>query len=248
MSNKTRQVQGHASGKGAAGYPLGIIAVETNYPLLPGNIVNASSYSFPVYVKVLAGVGLEEIIQYDKAITEKIIAAGNELIDLGVRAVVGACGSFAFYQKEVAAELSVPTFMSVMLQTSLIEQGLKPEQSIAVIAAKASAVSERVFTQCNITNPERLHVHSAVDLEECLKLYYSDPVFNNEKLEYELVELAQEIFKQRPDTGAILLQCSDLPPYASSIQSVTGLPVFDMHSLIEWVRHAVLRFPYQGYV
>lgn len=248
MNNKSRQVQGYISGNGASGYPLGIIAVETHYPLLPGNVVNVSSYSFPAYVKVLTGVGLEEIIQYDKAISKKIITAGNDLIDLGVRAVVGACGSFAFYQREVAAELSVPVFMSVMLQAPLIEQGLRPEQSIAVIAAKASAISERVFTQCNILNPERLHIYSAVELQECLKLYYADPAFNNEKLERELVELTQNILKQRPDTGAILLQCSDLPPYASAIQAATGLPVFDMHSLIEWVRHAVLRFPYQGYL
>ena len=36
-----------------AGIPIGIIAIDLEYPKLPGNVVNASTYDFPVlYEKV----------------------------------------------------------------------------------------------------------------------------------------------------------------------------------------------------
>ncbi len=43
----------------------------------------------------------------------------------------------------------------------------------------------------------------------------------------------RELVEKRPEAGAILLQCSDLPPFAWPIQNATGLPVYDMNTLID---------------
>jgi hypothetical protein len=43
-----------------------------------------------------------------------------------------------------------------------------------------------------------------------------------------------------------LIQCSDLPPYAAAIQRATGLPVFDMVTLIDHVRAALKRRPFES--
>jgi hypothetical protein len=231
-----------------SGYPVGIIVVDTDYPLLPGNVANATTYPFPVHIKVLRGVRGEDVMRFDPALTGPIIEAGFELLEAGVRAVVGACGSFANYQKDVAAALPVPVFLSVMLQTNLIEQGLQPHQSIGVIAARASALTERVFEQCGIANPGRLNIYSAMDLEECGKLFRAAPDFDNASLERDLTALARRIVAEHPETGAIIIQCSDLPPYAAAIERAVRLPVFDMTTLIDWVYRAVVRSEFRGYM
>ena len=231
-------------GRGAGGYAVGIIGVHTDFPLIRGNVVNATTFPFPVYVRVLDEVSGAQIMAYDPVYEGPIIAAGQDLVRLGVRAVVGACGSFANFQKPVAAALPVPTFMSVMLQTTLITQGLAPDQSVGVIAMRASALTDHVFEQCDIHNPDRLHVHSTVDLEQSKKLYSADPTFDDEQFGAELVSLARGILNDRPDTGAWIIQCSELPPYAARIQAATGLPVWDMNSLIIWAHHAVAQRDY----
>ena len=53
--------------------------------------------------------------------------------------------------------------------------------------------------------------------------------------------------QQHPDIKAILLECSDLPPYAAAIQKATGLPVFDFITLANWVASAVLQKTYTGW-
>jgi len=51
----------------------------------------------------------------------------------------------------------------------------------------------------------------------------------------EVVGLAKELLKKDGDIGAILLECSDMPPYAAAIQAETQLPVFDFITLIRWL-------------
>lgn len=41
-----------------------------------------------------------------------------------------------------------------------------------------------------------------------------------------------EGMKACPDMGAILLECTDLPPFGSAIQEATDLPVFDFNPMM----------------
>ena len=45
---------------------------------------------------------------------------------------------------------------------------------------------------------------------------------------------------EHPEIGAIVLECTNMPPYAADVQAATGLPVFDITGLIRMV-HAALR-------
>ena len=45
---------------------------------------------------------------------------------------------------------------------------------------------------------------------------------------------------RHPDIGAIVLECTNMPPYAFALREALGLPVYDIYSLITWL-HAGLR-------
>ena len=80
------------SGRSFAGAPIGILLVEADYAMLPGNVANASTYDFPVLYQVLEGVTFERIAAADPGVLDVLIAGGEALIANGVRAVVSACG------------------------------------------------------------------------------------------------------------------------------------------------------------
>ena len=73
------------------------------------------------------------------------------------------------------------------------------------------------------------------------------PVFDNEVARQEVVEGALELIEGE-NVGAILLECSDMPPYAADIQAATLLPVFDFITLIKWMQSAVMQRPYAGWM
>ena len=235
-------------GQTIAGHAIGIIVINIWYPLMPGNVANASTYNFPVLYKILKEASVEQILSGDPSLLDMVIKGGNELIQQGARAIVGACGSFANYQKDVAAALNVPTFLSVMLQVPLIIQSLKPDQKLGILAASAAALTPKVFDQCGITDISRLVITEALSLPEFQNIIECTGRFNSYKLEQEVVDLMKEFVSKNPDIGAILIQCSDLPSYAWAIQNAVKLPVFDMNTLIEWIHYAVVRRPYRGFI
>ena len=66
------------------------------------------------------------------------------------------------------------------------------------------------------------------------------------KLQAETVGVAKALIEREASIGAILLECSLLPPYAAAVQSATGLPVFDFTHLVTLVHDACARQPFHG--
>ena len=66
------------------------------------------------------------------------------------------------------------------------------------------------------------------------------------KVESEVLAAAKKLVKSNNDLGAIVLECTDMPPYAHALQKATDLPVFDLTTLAVMIHDVVLRTQYQG--
>ncbi|MBI1964442.1 MAG: hypothetical protein HYS37_13825 [Candidatus Rokubacteria bacterium] len=55
----------------------------------------------------------------------------------------------------------------------------------------------------------------------------------------EHVRVARRLVAEHPDVGAIVLECTNMPPYAADVQRATGLPVFDIVSLVTLLHGAL---------
>jgi hypothetical protein len=100
--------------------------------------------------------------------------------------------------------------------------------------------------QCGVDDLSGLVIYGAQDLPEFRNILECTGKFNSHKLEQELVGLARQMVSENPEIGAILLECSDMPPYAWAIQNATRLPVFDFITLIDWIHGGMVRRPFTG--
>ena len=55
---------------------------------------------------------------------------------------------------------------------------------------------------------------------------------NPYKVEQDLATLAKQMVKDNPEIGAMLLECSAMPPYAWAVQNAIDLPVYDFNKKI----------------
>ncbi len=230
-----------------AGHAIGIVVLETWYPLLPGNVANATTFDFPVRYKILRGATVERILRADPALLDMIIQAGHEFEQEGVRALVGACGYFANYQREVAAALNIPVFLSSLLQAPMMYHALRPDQQVGILVANAKAVNQTMLEACGITSDIPVAYLGMEDQPEFRNILEYGGQFHYDKFEAEVVSRARQLVAENPDVGAILLECSDLPPFARSVQEVVKLPVFDFISMINWIYHGVVQRSYNGF-
>jgi hypothetical protein len=58
-------------------------------------------------------------------------------------------------------------------------------------------------------------------------------------LEREMVEAARALVARHPDVGAIVFECTNMPPFAAAVRKATGLPVFDMVNMLRWFIGAI---------
>ena len=115
-----------------------------------------------------------------------------------------------------------------------------------MFAADGSSLNDDLLARVG-SNTERLIIQNVGDMESFAPIRWGGHELDNGKLTDDLCSLAKELCRQHPDIKAILLECSDLPPYAAAIQKATGLPVFDFITLANWVASAVLQKTYTGW-
>lgn len=215
------------------GQDIGILMLDTIFPRLLGDIGNAATFSFPVRYKVVSGAFPARVVpEQDNSLLPHFVAAARELEQSGVKAITTSCGFLAVYQSELAESVSVPVFTSSLLQIPLIESMLAPDRNIAVVAANGQTLSERKLVEKFSRSKME---HAVIGLESSEEFYSvfvrQRTTLNLPKLTYEITQAAKRAKQLAPQAGAIVLECTNLPPFRHIFQQVTGLPVFDIVSL-----------------
>jgi hypothetical protein len=137
----------------------------------------------------------------------------------------------------LANDLDVPVATSSLLQLPLLQRLIRRDQSVCVVTANAATMTEAHFDAVGVDSKVRERIYLA-GLESC-------PTFQNfihERTEldflaaqHEVVEAVTKAVAAHPDTGAVLLECTNLPPFTPTIKKALGLPVWDAVSMINWL-------------
>lgn len=236
-------------GQNIAGFPIGILYIDDVwYPMMPGNIVNGYTFDFPVRLMAVDGLDIPRLFRAEDSVLVDLIRAGKKLENEGVRAISAACGFFGNYQKQLAEALDVPVAVSSLVQIPWIATVIKPSAKIGVLTADQSSLTEKLLKNCGVTNLNQLIIRDLRNAPEFSCILEGRGEFENGKVREEVVEAALSIVNENDNVGAILLECSDMPPYASDVQRAVKLPVFDFTTLIKWLHSSVTQKPYCGFI
>jgi hypothetical protein len=56
----------------------------------------------------------------------------------------------------------------------------------------------------------------------------------------DILEAGRELVTRHPEVGAVVLECTNMPPYARALCAALGRPIFDIYTMITWL-HSGLR-------
>jgi Asp/Glu/hydantoin racemase len=224
------------------GFPVGVVAMECFIPYPPGSPMNPRTFDFPVIHASVPGATMDALIYNPQTelLRDRFIQAGEQLVRQGVKAVFGGCGFMILFQKELSEALPVPVYSSSLLQLPMINQSLKKDQTIGIISASGvSLTPKHMEIACN--GMEIPYVIHGLENRPAFKAAIHDQVgtLDSDAVEADVVAEALLMQQQHPNLGAILLECTDLPPYAKAVNQATGLPVYDITTLINWGYSAV---------
>lgn len=236
-------------GQVSYGEAIGILLLDTYVPFIPGDVGNATTYSFPVRFKTLKGVSFQNIVDSPSVILNHFIEAGMELVEEGVRAVTGDCGYMAMFQMDLANALPVPVFMSSLLQVPFISRMLRTGEKVGIVCADSTNLKKQCFTNVGIDDTIPVEVVGMQDEEEFREaIFLEKGTLGPTLIEREVIDVAERMVRDRGPIGAILLECSCLPPYSAAVQEATGLPVFDFVTMINFVYSGIVQKRFSGFM
>ena len=210
------------------GQEIGILMLDTIFPRIPGDIGNAYSYNFPVRYKVVKGASTDKIMgdEPDLDMLQRFIQAAQELEREGVKAITTSCGFLSPFQKKLSEAVSIPVFTSALILVPLIRAMLNNEKKIAIFTERAHRLNERHFNGVGWSAKNIPVIIKGMKENAVFPSVFigNSPGLETEILKQEMEEMARELMADHPNTGAIVLECTNMGPFSANIQAIAGVP------------------------
>jgi Asp/Glu/hydantoin racemase len=227
-------------GKPVYGARLGILMLEARFPRIPGDMGNAETWPFPVLYKVVPGASPEHVVRRRaEGLLDRFCAAAAELVRLGADGITTNCGFLSLFQRELAACAGVPVAASSLMQIPFVERLLPPGRRVGVLTVSAESLAAEhlvaagadpltpvagtegggEFTRVLLGNEERLDAAAA---------------------ERDIIEAGEALVRRHPDVGAVVLECTNMAPYARALAERLRRPVYDIHAFVTWFHRGLV--------
>ena len=235
-------------GKQVYGAPIGILMLEARFPRIQGDMGNALTWPFPVLYHVVPGASPDLVVRRGAAgMLEPFVEAGRALIRQGAEAITTNCGFLALFQAELSQALAVPVATSALMQVPMVQALLPPGRTVGVLTVSAASLSPEHLAGagCPADTPV---VGTEGGAEFSRVLLENERALDVEAARGELVAAGRLLVERHPKVGAIVLECTNMPPYARDVCAATGLPVFSMVDYVCWLQAGLRprRWPVEG--
>lgn len=227
-------------GKNFYGTAVGILMLETKFPRVHGDIGNAATWPFPVMMQRVKGASLDRVVnQRADGLLDRFVEAGQELVSLGADGITTSCGFMSLFQQELADRLPVPVASSSLLQVSMINRLLGQGRRAGIITVKKQSLSRDHLNAVGVP-PDTPVMGTENGVEFTRAVLGDEERLDTELATRDLVRAAQDLKEGHPEVGAIVLECTNMGPYAAAVRQAVNLPVYSIYSFIQWFQAGLL--------
>ena len=221
-------------GKSLYGARVGILMLETRFPRIPGDMGNAETWPFPVLYKVVPGASPRRVVcGMAEGLLDKFLDAAEELVRLGADGITTTCGFLSLYQREIAAHVGVPVATSSLMQIPFIEGVLPPGKRVGVLTVSAANLTEEHLRDAG-ADPATPVVGTDNGSEFTRVMINDEQRLDVAAAERDILAAGDALVSGHRDIGAVLLECTNMVPYARALSERLRLPVFSIYTFVTW--------------
>ncbi|KAG7445411.1 uncharacterized protein BT62DRAFT_969925 [Guyanagaster necrorhizus] len=221
---------------------LGVLQLNTQFYRPPGDCGNLKSYAYPVVISIVEAATRETVVlagrEGQMALVDAFVKEGTRLMkEENVTCLITSCGFMAATHKELAERMPIPIGTSALLQVRWLRE---------LFGGAPDTVGVITFSAENLTKDHFKGV--ALDVAPPVKgvpvggAFYNwitlETEFDFAACEAEVVQAAKQIQKENPTIRAICFECTNMPPFTEAVKEATGLPVYSVLTLADWMYHA----------
>jgi Asp/Glu/hydantoin racemase len=214
--------------------------LEAAFPRIPGDMGNAETWSFPVLYKVVKDASPRRVVmERADGLRDSFLTAARELVDLGADGITTNCGFLSLFQADIARHVGVPVATSSLMQAPMIERLLPAGRRVGILTVNAGTLTPEHLAAVGVA-PETPVVGTEHGREFTRVILGNEPVLDVAAAEQDILEAGAALVARHPEVGAVLLECTNMAPYARALSEHLRLPVYDIVSFVAWF-HAGLK-------
>ena len=207
---------------------LGILMLDTQFPRPLGDLGNPESYPVPVIRAVAPGAWPDKVVQSQAGLRQARLVdvfAGlaRQLQRDGALAITTSCGFLVLLQQELQAAVDVPVETSSLLQLP----GLLAQQpQVGVLTISASRLGDEHLRCAGVPRGRLRDV--LVEGVDAQGEFASAILGNRSRMDLaraqaDVLAAALRLRARAPGLRTVVLECTNMPPYAAAITAATGL-------------------------
>lgn len=212
---------------------LGILMLDTRFPRPLGDIGNRETFDaldIPVQYRTVRGASPVRVVrQSDELGLQPFVEAARSLVDQGARMLSTSCGFLARYQRELQSCVAVPVISSSLMwlrSSSLVGQ----RAGVLTIDETALDASQFVGVGADPATPVQ-GVSPGCEFQR--RIIGNDAELDLAQAQRDVVAAALKLTANHPDIDTLVLECTNMAPYAQAVSLATGRRVEHIISLIE---------------
>jgi Asp/Glu/hydantoin racemase len=160
------------------------------------------------------------------------VDAGWALVGEGATLITTSCGFLVTAQKTLQDALPVPVVTSSLLQVAAVQATLPPGRRVGVLTFDAERLSSWHMEAAGApADTAVVGLATGSELHRVVTGDLSD--LDVAGAEAAVLAAGRRLLASWPDIGAVVLECTNMPPYRDALARELGLPVHDLVTLIE---------------
>ncbi len=215
---------------------LGILMLDTQFPRPLGDIGNPDSFGVPTRRVVLKGAWPEKVVQSGASLRKLRLLDPfqrmvRQLVSEGAGAITTSCGFLVLLQSELQrAAGRVPVVTSSLMHLPNL---LQDHAQVGVLTISAKALGSEHLRAAGLAR-ERLNdvwvQGIAPDSSFARTILGNLATLDAAQAQADVLAAALALHTRAPHLRHVVLECTNLPPYAAAIEAATG---WQTHSLLQ---------------
>lgn len=145
----------------------------------------------------------------------------------------------------LAARLPIPIATSALVQIPSIMAIMSPTLELGVLTYDSTRLHKAHLESAGVHPAaiDRIHIVGAPPGGHLHRLVKQNAAYNHDNIEAELVETATSLLRKHPKVAVLVLECTQMPPFAEAIQRALGdrIQVYDVCSMVNWFYGGLVR-------
>ncbi|WP_337660528.1 aspartate/glutamate racemase family protein [Anderseniella sp. Alg231-50] len=210
--------------------------LDTSFPRPVGDIGNPDSFNHPVIYRRLPGAVVSRIVtdeQLSDELVELFVSHARALEQAGATVISTSCGFLFPIQEKLQAAVSVPVITSALCLLPALREKVGENTPIGILTFDAERLAPHHIPDDGpvvvegLAPSDHLYRVIAYDLSE----------MNHQQADNNVFHAMCRLKSREPHLAAVVLECTNLPPYRYTALKNNNFLIFDIHDAIKHLQN-----------